>query len=136
MKIWIIKLRIFENQLLMLVFRPFDNWALTSPVFGIPLSCFNQDHSSIFLDYLWLDTDKLNDVLESSDEPSSLPSQQQHHQQQQHHVQTEGHSEVLNNDVEQDIEDENCATVFSSSVKLKLKEESVNEEGNTIRKRK
>ena len=89
-----------------------------------------------FLDYLWLDTDKLNDVLESSDEPSSLPSQQQHHQQQQHHVQTEGHSEVLNNDVEQDIEDENCATVFSSSVKLKLKEESVNEEGNTIRKRK
>ena len=85
---------------------------------------------------MWLDTDKLNDVLESSDEPSSLPSQQQHHQQQQHHVQTEGHSEVLNNDVEQDIEDENCATVFSSSLKLKLKEESVNEEGNTIRKRK
>ena len=88
-----------------------------------------------FSDYLWLDTDKLNDVLESSDEPSSLPSQQQQQQQQQH-VQTEGHSEVLNNDVEQDIEDENCATVFSSSVKLKLKEESVNEEGNTIRKRK
>ena len=72
----------------------------------------------------------MNDVLESSDEPFSLPSQQQ---------QSGGppdHLEVLTNDVEQDIEDENPPTVFNSDVKLKLKEESVIEEGNSIRRRK
>jgi hypothetical protein len=87
---------------------------------------------------LWLDTDKLHDILESSDDPQNPAASEQ--QQQQPEIEPENRvrssDELGPEDVEsteRDIEEESPSTVFSSEVRLKLKEES--EDGGVRRRR-
>ena len=86
---------------------------------------------------MWLDTDKLHDILESSDDPQNPAASEQ---QQQPEVEPE--NQVRNSgepgpedveSTERDIEEESPSTVFSSEVRLKLKEES--EDGGVRRRR-
>ena len=82
---------------------------------------------------MWLDSDKLHDVLDSSDESQQQTEQPQAHQRGDDEGSVGPEPEVLTNDIEA-IEEDAPSSVFSPDVKLKLKEET-DERGNNVRRR-